>query len=522
MSEIPAIPLTPERLNEKVLLGSLLVNEDIRNDFAFDISPEDFIDPDHACFAYAISYAHGNNITVTTDSIFELSTKYNNKVEIMYDTLLHLVKIGNEQNINATSFKYYLERVRCRTLAVAVKLEYGDKFIVLLKNPDAKYSDIITSIESMRDKFITSKIGNDEGYKSLKMYEAAWRAEFEIRKKGRTFSPSGYPHLDYFLTEGFAMGKVSVVAGRPGSGKSSFVCNIMDRISIMSTTVSMSNVIGGPPISPFILSRPIPCALCALEMNSIGTIDRLLAIRTRLPLIDIIRNPSYLNKDELKTIDTFVTDFADNRYLYIDDTPQQNIDILAQRITRLKKKINSEELIVFVDLFGKLEDMNENIATTTAAAYESTLRKIQILARDLNVHFCLVAQIGRKAEAVRDKAKKNKVINNRPAMRHLKNSGAFEEVADLILLLYRQKYYQPDLTTDICEVNIAKQRQGVGGKVVNLLFDGITTTLHSTNERLVEQEALNLNIVTERDFSNEDKYLYYSGFDREEKEKLNG
>jgi len=508
--------ITPEAMNEQVLLGSLMVNENLRDMFASDVKPDDFIYSNHKCFAYAINYIHTKKMTMTADTVFELASKYNNNTEIQYDYILRLMKMGTAQNINEQSCKYYIERVKCRTMALTIKAEHGTKLLQALDSSDSTYENIVRSVEDIREKIMNTQI-NSDGYQSLTYHQERWRKKFEERKRGYALYPTGYSHLDYFLTQGFSMGTVSVVAGRPGSGKSSLVDNIVDRISTMSSTAAMGNLRGGTPVSPFLLSKPVPCALCALEMDGVSTMDRLLSIRTRIPLTDIIRNPAYLNKEELQMIDTFAVDYAENPYIYIDDKPRQTVDILFQRVARLKKKLKAEEIIVFVDLFGTLDDMNEDIQTTTAAAYENALRKVQIGARDLNAHFCLVSQIGRKAEGAR--TSKKKVINNRPTLSHLKHSGAWEEVADLILLVYRQKYYQPELPVDICEVNIAKQRQGIAGKIVNLFFDGRTTTLYTTTERLVEQTSLNLNIINENDFAEEDKHLYYSELGIEEREQ---
>ena len=107
-----------------------------------------------------------------------------------------------------------------------------------------------------------------------------------------------------------------------------------------------------------------------------------------------------------------------------------------------------------------------------AMMYEKKLRRAHILAKELNIHLVLVSQLNRELTKLKIK---------RPEIQHLKNSGAWEETADNIILLHRSKYYDNDLEDDILELWIKKQRMGERNKMVPFLFDAITNNILPTD-----------------------------------------
>ena len=169
-------------------------------------------------------------------------------------------------------------------------------------------------------------------------------------------------------------------------------------------------------------------------------------------------------------------------------------------------------MVVPIDLFGKIKDFSGS--DNYARDYENKLNEVQVMARELGVHFILVAQIHR--EATKGKFK-------RPKMSNLKNSGAFEEVADIILAVHRP-YYDPEVALkdyslageahqdmleddsdlgvpndekNIAEVIILKQRMGAQNVIVNFEFDPMTTRFRPYD--LVEQNEFNAYRINEFD-----------------------
>jgi len=486
--------------NEQLVLGTLLTSEEVRKECLSDIGESDFIcSSNHSNIIHAIKKANRDGMDYKLEILTDLSNDYKEGGTVAQEYIHQLMNLARQQNININSFKYYLKKVYTHQLIYSVSAEEGVNFSQALSQPSQVDPVALTKIaDSIKDKVALSKLYDSEGYISVGQVANLWDKDMAGRKKDRAFIPTGFSHIDYFLVEGFMPGKISVVAGRPGCAKSSFVCNIMRRLLIMTSLTMQTRSLQGSVVSPYILNRPIFPALCALEMNNISTYDRLMAISTDIPLVDLIKNTGQLTEADWQNINTHNSFFKQYPYLYIDDTPRQNLDIIARRASSLKNKIKDRgDLVLFIDLFGRVDETTEDVFKSTPLAYENAIRKAQIVAKDLNIHICMVAQIGRQAEALKDKKKKAD-IDNRPQLRHLKNTGGFEEYADLVFLLYRQKYYQPDAQIDLCEVNIAKQRQGAMNKVVNLLFEGDTTALKTTAMYLPQQSGLDL--VKEEDF----------------------
>jgi replicative DNA helicase len=146
--------------------------------------------------------------------------------------------------------------------------------------------------------------------------------------------------------------------------------------------------------------------------------------------------------------------------MHIDETGGMNPTDLRGRARRLKRQVGKLGLIVidYIQLMGSTRQ-NENRATEVS----EISRSLKALARELEVPIIALSQLSRKVEERTDK---------RPMMSDLRESGAIEQDADVILMMYREDYYKPD-TPDkgMAEVIIGKQRNGPTG-TVNLAFLG--------------------------------------------------
>jgi len=247
---------------------------------------------------------------------------------------------------------------------------------------------------------------------------------------GKDFFSTGYSSLDEDLTKGFFPGGVSVIAGRAGMGKSALISNMLYRLSL----------------------KNIPVAHFTLEMSSVSVLDRIISLSTFIPLKKLIKLSSELNSTEKETLSQKLEELSSNKFLYISDNPRMSLANIVSQVEKLKEKKGFEYLVVFVDLFGQITDIDPSMA---AISYETSLREAKLYARELNVHFVLVAQINRRVEQ-----QSRSLWKYRPNLDDLKHSGGWEEVADIVFLLFRAKYYNKELEDDILEINVAKQREG--------------------------------------------------------------
>lgn len=286
------------------------------------------------------------------------------------------------------------------------------------------YPEFLELVESIKKKV---EDNSEYKFKStvevLKSYEEVERQ----RETGEGFFTSGFSSLDRYLTEGFAPGKITICAGRPGMGKSNWVVNIMKNLA----------------------SQGIHTAQFVLEMDNISFMDRLISSMAMIELDKLIKDRDVLTPSELASINLAKQTLINNQYLHLNDTPSPSLETIKKGIMDLQKKIGQKYAVVVIDLFDKISDLLSNYSNMSAS-FHLVLNSIQRLAKELQVHFILVAQINRASEQKTDK---------RPTLVNLKHSGAYEEIADLIMFIDRPSYRMidndtSDLDTDYENINL--------------------------------------------------------------------
>jgi len=271
------------------------------------------------------------------------------------------------------------------------------------------------------------------------------------RRKVKGFVPTGFTGLDKYLTEGFAAGCTSVIAGRPNMGKSALKQNIIIRLCDQGLSV---------------LSL-VPEAGFDREQ------DRIDSIRTGRELRQFYRAREW--------DDSFMRDikasgeYISKNWAYV--VQEDPFISFAEMERNIIYTISRQRLdIVFIDLFDRLEEVSNARPGEKHEVIKRLLQRQAALAKKHDIHFCNLVQI-RRSEGVKDKIRKYK-----PTLEQLKDSGAYEEITDLVFLLFREGYYDEAVPDDIVEVIIAKQRQGVRNKKVVLDADWERVTLDDLPE----------------------------------------
>jgi replicative DNA helicase len=277
-------------------------------------------------------------------------------------------------------------------------------------------------------------------------YGDVWAEEYYAHMQHRLTSEKiglGFPAIDVRLTEGLVPGNMSVIGARPTMGKSAFAANILRNLC----------------------QRGVGCLWLTYEMSAMSQMDRLVTLETGIPLQRVLalRELPEEEQDRIfeaaEHIKTWPVMLDDRRVVWWQD--------VVSAVLRAKSRMKVQ--VVFVDMFDKLGDFFIN---DQPRAIEAKLNAVGELAMRQGVHFCLVAQISRSAVRREDR---------RPELHDLKGSGGWEQKADLALLLHRERAYQvgrvDDGVTghDICEVFIAKQRNGPIGWARFLYGGGLLT-----------------------------------------------
>jgi len=251
--------------------------------------------------------------------------------------------------------------------------------------------------------------------------------------------PTGYLDIDH-MTSGMQEGDLLIVAGRPSMGKTAFALNVAENVAVES----------GLPVGIFSMEM----GGTQLAMRMLSSIGRLDSKKVRT---------GQLNDDDWGRLSAALGRLHETP-IYIDESGGLNPIDLRARARRLARQFGGKLGLIVVDYLQLMTStrQNENRATELS----DISRSIKALARELRVPIIALSQLSRKVEERTDK---------RPLMSDLRESGAIEQDADVIMMLYREEYYKPDTSNKgVAEVIIGKQRNGPTG-IVELAFLGTYT-----------------------------------------------
>ncbi len=256
--------------------------------------------------------------------------------------------------------------------------------------------------------------------------------ELYHRDEHVTGIPSGFVDLDV-LTAGFQPSDFVVVAARPGMGKTSFCLNIAQYVGV---------------------EKKIPVAIFSLEMSKDQIAQRMLCSEARIDAGRVRKG--FLTEKDWPQLAQAAGRLAEAP-IFIDDTPSISVLELRAKARRLKAEKNLGLVIIdYLQLmkgYGRSENRQQEISEIS--------RSLKAMARELNIPVIAVSQLSRAVEQRSPK---------RPQLSDLRESGAIEQDADLVILIYREDYYNPNTPKkNIAEVIVAKQRNGPVG-TVELLF----------------------------------------------------
>ena len=259
------------------------------------------------------------------------------------------------------------------------------------------------------------------------------KIEMASRTQGNvTGIPTGFIDLDYKMS-GFQPSDLILVAARPSMGKMAFVLNIAQYMAF---------------------HNHVTAAIFSLEMSKEQLVNRMLSLESKVDS-QSIRTGNLEDEDWAKLIEG--ANIIGNSNLIIDDKPGISISELRSKCRKYKMEHNLG--VIFIDYLqlmtgsGRSESRQQEISEIS--------RSLKALARELNVPVVALSQLSRAVEQRPD---------HRPMMSDLRESGAIEQDADVIMFIYRDDYYNKDSENKgIAEIIIAKQRNGPIG-TVNLVW----------------------------------------------------
>ncbi len=273
-------------------------------------------------------------------------------------------------------------------------------------------------------------------------------------KKAVTGVPSGYRDLDE-ITTGFQRGDLIIVGGRPSMGKTTFALNIAQHVAVE-------------------LGEPV--AIFSLEMSKRSLAVRMLCAEAMVDANKVRKG--FISKEDWHKLTAAAGRLAEAP-IYIDDTSYLSVLEMRAKARRLKLERGSLSLIIvdYLQLMkgrGNYERREQEISDIS--------RSLKALAKELEVPVVALSQLNRAVEHRQDK---------KPSLADLRESGAIEQDADVILFLYREEVYDKEKKDPSkkgkAEVIIAKQRNGPTGEIPLTFLSSCTRFVDYTNEVIYEE-----------------------------------
>ncbi len=248
------------------------------------------------------------------------------------------------------------------------------------------------------------------------------------RKEYITGIPTGFLEFDK-MTSGLQRSDLVIVAGRPSMGKSSLAVSMAEHAA---------------------LEKKLPVAFFSLEMSKEQLVQRMLCSHARVDAHKV--RSGFLSPSDWPKL-TAAAGKLSNSMIFIDDMPAISALELRAKARRLKANHNIQLIVL-----DYLQLMRSSMKTDSRQQEISEIsRSIKALARELNIPIIAISQLSRAVESRQD---------HRPQLSDLRESGAIEQDADLVVLLMREEYYNPtEENKGITEIIVAKQRNGPVGTV---------------------------------------------------------
>ncbi|MDL2297561.1 replicative DNA helicase [Synergistaceae bacterium OttesenSCG-928-D05] len=426
---------------ERSVLGACLLEKDALISVVESLSAEDFYDPRHK---------------LAFEVILEMTQE-----DIAVDSLTFkeaIAKRGYEERIGGQAFIAGL----LDTLTTTANVEYHAGIV----RDKAIHRGLITVGSDI------SRMGYDEGIGADEALETAEHKVFEIARSGKTTHikgidqalksamkvlearlvsglaitgvPTGFKRFDK-MSGGLQAGSLYILAARPGMGKTAFAMNVAQYAA---------------------KEENIPVLIFSLEMSAEQLAQRMLATEAEVNLRTLISTQKASQEQWRKL--TRATDVLSRCPIFVDASSTLTTTDMRGRCRRFfaKHKVENGKGLIVLDYLQLMSVMSKKFEGKVAEVTEIS-RSLKAVAREFDVPVIALSQLSRDVEKRSSGEKKKK----EPQLSDLRDSGAIEQDADMVLFLYRNAYYEMENESadSTAELIVAKHRNGATGRV-NLVF----------------------------------------------------
>jgi len=409
---------------EESVLGAVLLSSDAANVALEKLHVEDFYKPSHQRIFEVIRQLFDSNEPIDAVTVSE-GLRRDGSLDRMggIESLTRLIdSVPSTSNV-----EYYAGIVEEHSLRRRLMKVGGDIGLIAVNTLDP-IADVVDQAEQAVFAVAERRVG--DGLQNIDdlLGPAIEKAE-ELHRNGAevTGISTGYRDLDRKLA-GLHPTNLLILAARPGMGKTSLMLNIAQNVALAGNTV----------------------AIFSLEMSREEIVTRMLCANGRIDS-QKLRTGRLTESDFTKLSNAAGALYKQN--IFVDDSPGLTVTEIRAKSRRLRRRPGLDLIVVdYIQLMNGSgqENRQQEIAMIS--------RSLKGLARELNVPIIALSQLNRGVESREDK---------RPRLGDLRESGAVEQDADVVMFIYRDEYYYPEKVESkgVAEVVIAKHRQGSVGRV---------------------------------------------------------
>lgn len=443
---------------EEAVLGSIFLDPSVLPDIIEEIRWEDFYYEKNRIIFKCMEDLFDRGIPVDTVSVLE---------NLRQSKLLE--KIGGEETIiylaqivpTTANVMYYTQIIKEKALMRALINASSEIVDAVRTIGDAQevleYAEkrifSITEARATRTYDLLSNVMHDVFVQIEDLKNRAQKGEGELV----TGIPTGFKQLDK-ISSGFHRSELVIIAARPSMGKSSFAANLATQMA---------------------LKYDVPVAIFSLEMSKEQLANRILCSEAMVDLQKV--QTGQISDEEWERLVQAAGDLSKSKLIF-DDEPDLTPRLLRAKARRMKREYGIE--VIFVDYLQLMTSRSRNYESRQQEITEIS-RSLKLLARELKITVVALSQLSRAVEQREDK---------RPRLSDLRESGAIEQDADLVMFLYRDAYYKRKKESEDkmilnepheAELIIGKQRNGPVG-TLKLMFNPKLATFYEIDYSRLE------------------------------------
>ena len=413
---------------EQAVIGSMLMDRDAMESALEILQPDDFYGRQYGTLFQAIRELNTENKPVDLVTLQERLKENNVPEELAGMDFIREV-LGSVPT--SANVKYYAKIVKEKSLMRRL-IRTTEEITAQCYQGTDNVEALMDSTEKKIFNLMQSRGGGDFTPIRQVVINALERIEAASKQNGSiTGVSTGFIDLDY-QTSGMQPSDLILVAARPSMGKTAFVLNMAQHMAFRDN---------------------ITTAIFSLEMSKEQLVNRLFSLESKVDA-QVLRNGRLEDSDWERLIES--AEIIGNSNLIIDDTPSISIAELRSKCRKYKMEMNLG--VIIIDYLQLMSGSSGGKSSTSRQQEISDIsRSLKAVARELNVPVIALSQLSRAVEQRDDK---------RPMLSDLRESGAIEQDADVVMFIYRDDYYNKESEKkNIAEIIVAKQRNGPVGTV---------------------------------------------------------